>query len=72
MNFRSQDLPLLVAPNGAIWVSRAASLVKNKSFYATGHRFFEIPWAAGLDIDTEEDFLIAQIIAKANLGRNDP
>ena len=59
---RSQDLPQALSPNGAIWVSDFASLVEYNTFYSPGHKLFEIPWVAGLDIDTEDDFRLAEIV----------
>ena len=59
---RSQDLPPALSPNGAIWVSDFASLVEHNTFYSPDHKLFEIPWVAGLDIDTEDDFRLAEII----------
>ncbi len=59
---RSQDLPDLFCPTGAIWVAQAAALKKEKNFYGTGHRFFEIPWENAVDIDNQEDFDFAECV----------
>lgn len=63
---RSQDLPALYCPSGAIWIARVADLVRGKTFYGTGHVFHPIPWAAAVDIDTADDLTLASSIwAKA-------
>jgi len=57
---RSQDLPPLYCPTGAIWVARSAPLLKAKSFYGPGHRFHPISWIAAVDIDDAEDLDFAR------------
>lgn len=61
---RSQDLPELYCPTGAIWLANAASLKRDRSFYGQNHKFFEIPWENAVDIDNEEDIVFADIIAE--------
>ena len=61
---RSQDLEKVVVPNGAIWIAHRSTLLRNQSFYTPGHKLFEIPWSAGLDIDTELDFKIAEFLCQ--------
>ena len=61
---RSQDLPELYCPTGAIWLAKAASLKRDRSFYGQNHKFFEIPWENAVDIDNEEDIVFADIIAE--------
>ena len=53
---RSQDLPDLYCPTGAIWTAKTDALQRNKSFYTDNHTYFEISWKAGLDIDDQDDF----------------
>ena len=53
---RSQDLPDLYCPTGAIWTAKTDALKRNKSFYTDNHTYFEISWKAGLDIDDQDDF----------------
>jgi N-acylneuraminate cytidylyltransferase len=61
---RSQDLPPLYCPTGAIWMARSESLKKAATFYGPGHRFFELSWRAAIDIDTEEDLALARAVAQ--------
>ena len=59
---RSQDLPKLYCPSGAIWIARTDALLKNGSFYCPGHRFFPIDWKNALDIDDLEDLEMAKTV----------
>lgn len=57
---RSQDLPPLFCPTGAIWIARTSSLREHRSFYLPGHTFFPMDWIAAIDIDDEEDLRMAR------------
>jgi N-acylneuraminate cytidylyltransferase len=59
---RSQDLPLLFGPVGAIWWAQAASLRSSRNFYMPDHTGWEIPWERAVDIDTEEDWRMAELL----------
>lgn len=59
---RSQDLPPLFVPVGAIWWARAATLREKKNFYAPGYAGWEIQWGHAVDIDTEEDWRMAEFL----------
>ena len=48
---RSQDLPTLYGPTGAIWIARSQALLEAGTFYGPGHRFWEIDWRHAADID---------------------
>jgi len=52
---RSQDLRTLYGPTGAIWIARTAALVEAGTFYGPGHKFWEIDWRHGVDIDDADD-----------------
>ena len=60
-NVRSQDLPELYCPTGAIWVCKKEHLEKYKSFYGE-HNFYELNWKNSIDIDNYEDVEMAKII----------
>lgn len=60
MESRSQDREKLFCPTGAIGFAHAESFRKEPSFYGTGHHFFPIPWAEGLDIDELEDLTLCE------------
>ncbi|TXH36843.1 MAG: acylneuraminate cytidylyltransferase family protein [Rhodospirillaceae bacterium] len=66
---RSQDLPKLYCPTGAIWMARSEPLKKAATFYGPGHRFFELSWRAAIDIDTEEDLALAKAVAQQPLAK---
>ena len=56
---RSQDLPELYCPTGAIWCAKVDNLKEDRTFYGKDHKFFEIPWQNAVDIDDKEDFSFA-------------
>ncbi|NJO53467.1 MAG: acylneuraminate cytidylyltransferase family protein [Bacteroidales bacterium] len=57
---RSQDLPPLYVPTGAIWIAHAGPLVAAGTFYGPGHRFEPMPWQSAVDIDDAEDLAFAE------------
>lgn len=59
---RSQDLPPLYCPTGAIWWARADVLRAAGTFHVEGRTGWEIAPAHGLDIDTEEDWRLAEAL----------
>ena len=58
---RSQDLPSLYCPSGALWLAKRNNFFRNKNFYMPGYRLKEINWISALDIDDKDDFLMAKI-----------
>ncbi len=61
---RSQDLPDLFCPTGAIWIAKTKKLIKSKSFYGKKVSFEELNWINAIDIDDMEDFKFALICKK--------
>lgn len=57
---RSQDLPPLYCPSGAIWISRASVLKSARTFYVPGHIFHSLSWISAMDIDDAEDLEMAK------------
>lgn len=57
---RSQDLPPLFCPSGALWLARREALLAAGSFYVPGHVFHELSWVSAMDIDDREDLLMAK------------
>lgn len=57
---RSQDLPDLFVPNGAVWIASVASLKLSKSFYQKETLFFEMDFINSMDIDTVDDLELAK------------
>ena len=60
---RSQDLPELFCPTGAIWWARAEVLRREGTFHVAGRTGWEIPWERGIDIDSEDDWRFAETLA---------
>jgi len=58
---RSQDLPSLYCPTGAIWLARGAVLKAHRSFYAPGYTFHPMGWLSAMDIDDAEDLEMARV-----------
>lgn len=59
---RSQDLPPLYCPTGAIWLADPEALLRSRSFYGPGYKFFPMDWRAAVDIDDYEDLAMAQAV----------
>ncbi len=67
MTVRSQDQPRLFCPTGVIWWAKADLLRRHGTFYAPGYHGWSIPWQRGVDIDTEDDWQMAELLmAKLN------
>jgi CMP-N-acetylneuraminic acid synthetase len=52
---RSQDLPQLYCPTGAVWIADIQALYKEKTFYGKGQVFWEMDWKRAVDIDNYDD-----------------
>lgn len=67
---RSQDLPPLYCPSGAIWVARGPVLKSAKTFYSPSHIFHSLNWMSAMDIDDIEDLEMAKAcyLIKKNLA----
>lgn len=64
---RSQDLPEAYCPTGAVWFARASVLRKARTFHTDDKTGFVIPWPRGLDIDSSEDWKLAELLMAASL-----
>jgi N-acylneuraminate cytidylyltransferase len=62
MQRRSQDLPDLVCPTGAVWWARTDALRRAGTFHLPGRTGWEIDWTHGIDIDTEDDWRLAEAL----------
>lgn len=67
---RSQDIPTLYRPNGAIFITRPETLLKNRSFYTNQIIPFIMPKEKSIDIDDEFDFSLVEFLLKTNEGKN--
>jgi len=62
---RSQDLPELFCPTGAIWWAKADVLRRERTFHIASRTGWEIPWQRAVDIDTEDDWQLAELLMQA-------
>jgi N-acylneuraminate cytidylyltransferase len=69
MTARSQDLPELFCPTGAIWWSRTHTLRQTHTFYQENATGWEIPWQRGIDIDTFDDWEMAETLLEMSWSR---
>jgi len=63
---KSQEFPDAYRPNGAIHILNVAAFEKQRSYTAQPLYAFKMSWPKGIDIDTEEDFAMAQALLKSN------
>lgn len=61
---RSQDLPELFCPTGAIWIAVKDQLIREGTFYGKDFSFFQLPWKKAVDIDDYEDLEMAEFIMR--------
>lgn len=59
---RSQDLPPLYCPTGAVWWAQAETLRRHRTYHIPGRTGWEMPWDRGVDVDTEDDWLVADVL----------
>lgn len=62
---RSQDLPDLFCPTGAVWWASARLLRRERTFHVPGRTGWELAWDRAVDIDTESDWLMAEQLLRA-------
>lgn len=66
---RRQDLPQTVAPNGAIYVVDVEAFRRERSLFPEGTLAYVMPMERSVDIDTEEDFRLAERLFLSAPGR---
>lgn len=59
---RSQDLPTLYCPTGAIWWTTAQTLRREKTFHTERKIGWELPWQRAVDIDDGDDWQMAEFL----------
>jgi N-acylneuraminate cytidylyltransferase len=60
----SQSLPELFCPTGAVWWAKSAVLRGARTFHVERRTGWEIPWQRGVDIDTEDDWRMAEVLLR--------
>lgn len=63
---RSQDLPQVYCPTGAIWIAKCETLIQEGSFYGKSHVFYPMDWQAAIDIDDSDDLEMAKCLFQMN------
>jgi N-acylneuraminate cytidylyltransferase len=62
---RSQDQPSLYCVTGAVWWAKSTVLRTHQTFHIAGRKGWTIPRHRAVDIDTEEDWHLAEVLAEA-------
>lgn len=62
-NRRTQDLPKSYRLNGAIYCLNVAAFQAQRTFVPVGALAYTMPRSRSIDVDTEEDFAIAEFLA---------
>ena len=63
-DFRRQDEPANIYPNGSIWMSIKESYLRDRTFYTKKTKVFKMEKIYSYDIDDELDFFICESIYK--------
>jgi len=63
---RSQDLPDLVHPNGAVFATTVSAWWEHETFYQPHTVGYEMPVSRSIDIDTVEDLQLARGLARSD------
>jgi len=61
----SQSLPALFCPTGAVWWARHTLLRRARTFHVPERTGWEIAWEHGVDIDTEDDWRMAEALRRS-------
>lgn len=59
---RSQDLPTLYCPTGAIWWTTVGTLRREETFHTAQRTGWELPWRRAVDVDDEDDWQLAELL----------
>lgn len=63
-DYRRQDEPINIYPNGSIWMSTKNNYLRDKTFYTKNTKVYEMKKIFSYDIDDEVDFYICENIYK--------
>lgn len=66
---RRQDLPQVLAVNGAIYLNRTADLLRDRTYTPPGALAHVMPPERSVDVDTELDLAIAGLLLERGQGR---
>jgi N-acylneuraminate cytidylyltransferase len=59
---RSQDLPPLYCPSGAIWIAKVHQLIEHQTYHTPDCIFWPMPWQDAIDIDDAGDLRMAEVL----------
>lgn len=65
---RRQDLPEIYMPNGAIYIAESHWFLDHKSFYSDSTSGYVIPQERSLDIDSDIDFELFEVVLENRKG----
>ncbi|ALG67631.1 cytidylyltransferase domain-containing protein [Beggiatoa leptomitoformis] len=65
---RRQDLPAMFTLNGAVYVAKTSTLLQTRKLLNAQTQGYVMPKSRALDIDTEEDLLLAAFFLNLNQG----
>jgi CMP-N-acetylneuraminic acid synthetase len=66
---RSQDLPELFCPTGAIWWAKASALRREGTYHMANRTGWVLDWRHAIDIDVEEDWELATLLMEQSERR---
>ncbi|OAA18901.1 cytidylyltransferase domain-containing protein [Kosmotoga sp. DU53] len=61
-NLRRQDLPIFYRLNGAIYIAKVSYILETKDFFGQGSYAYIMPVNRSVDIDTEFDLALAEVL----------
>ena len=67
LHYRRQDLPPVYSPNGAIFITTIGSFLRNKTLIPPKTTLFEMSELNSVDIDSFDDFELAEALLKSRL-----
>jgi CMP-N-acetylneuraminic acid synthetase len=70
LGMRSQDLPEVLFPTGAVWIGRWEKLLEVNSFYSSITNFDKLPIECGIDIDWPQDLEVAEALLFSRIIRD--
>lgn len=66
---RAQDLPKCFSLNGAIYIARTGRFMQTPHFVSIDSIAYEMPGARSIDVDTQEDFDLAEFMFSRTLEK---
>jgi N-acylneuraminate cytidylyltransferase len=66
---RTQDQPELFCKTGAIWWANSGVLLREGTYHIANLTGWEMPWQNAVDIDTDQDWEMAELLMRARLKK---